>query len=257
LKNYLVTDSKNISELCEKLQNLAVNMSISSQKLGKEGGTLSVVASHFQQVTSQLLSNYQTFSDNASKVSFQLTSIVADLLCSRVLIEMLGFYTYETHEKSFSIPKNQKEKLAAAVTEVDQIFKSAKILYSKSAHDRNGFLNILQKFKKDTESLQRLTMRLELISTGGKLEGSRTLEIHETFKPFIKEITKQLIELNQLITHLVNLLDEFYSDFEKITSVTLPVGFLLEECQVLLNSVKSIVKIREEIESNTEQSFAI
>ncbi len=156
---------QSVLQVFSKLEYLSVNMSIAAHKLGKEGGTLSVVASHFQ-ITSEKI--VQLFNQ------FQSTSTTA----------LKKLETYENFQKKISFKslniiehENILQHINSSVKEIENCNLSYKV-----------FIEEFQQLEKIILSIQVLVTRLDLIRTGGKLEGSRTLEITKLFIPFVNEM---------------------------------------------------------------------
>jgi PAS domain S-box-containing protein len=237
LKNHFGKHSVAIAETCEQLQTLSVNMSISSHKLGKEGGTLSVVASNFQNTTLEVLKSYEKFSKNSSDVAAKLTEIMTGILCTRVLVEMLSFYIGEILDVQATFGKNEKQT-SSKILQIVHLFKMTKVLFSKNTLEQKTFFKVLSQFHKDTKNLQNLILRLDLIRTGGKLEGSRTPEIADIFQPFLQDMGHHLTEVGTPVNTLQEILNDFCQEFEKIMDEMTYVEFGMEEGMHTLATVR-------------------
>jgi len=239
LKGHFGKHSLAFADICEQLQSLSVNMSISSHKLGKEGGTLSIVANIFQNTTLQVLKNYERFSKNSADVSQRLAEIMIGILSSRVQAEMLSFYIYEILG-SKAVATGDKGQIAKELEQVTHLFELTQSLFHKCTTQQRSFFKVLSQFHKDTVNLQNLILRLDLIRTGGKLEGSRSTEIAEIFKPFLDDMGRHLLEVGGPVTQLQEVLAEFSREFEKILDEMTRVEFGVEEGLHTLLSAKEI-----------------
>lgn len=245
LKNYFGEHSIAISDICEQLQCLSVNMSISSHKLGKEGGTLSVVASNFQNTTLQVLKSYDNFTKHSIDVSQKLTDIMTRILCTRVQTEMLSFFIDELLGSKTT--SGNTKPIAQRISQVTLLFQLTQTLFKQTALEQKSFFKVLSQFHKDTINLQNLILRLDLIRTGGKLEGSRTPEIAEIFKPFLDDMGHHLSEVGGPVTQLQETLGEFRNEFEKILDEMTHVEFGMEEGMHTLSSLEEIMDIKSSV----------
>ena len=81
---------------------------------------------------------------------------------------------------------------------------------------------------------------MDLIKTGGKLEGSRSAEIVEVFNPFINEMTDIIKNFHEPIAEILNPITELATDYENITMNLTQTDYVLGEIALIINNIKNI-----------------
>ncbi len=190
---------------CGRLENLSVNMSIAAHKLGKNGSSLSVISSNFHAASVEIVKKFSEFEKVFKEVGVEIYSIIFNTLMMRTESIMMSSYCDELLAQAHVSPEdiNELETLISSLGEINKVF----------CMQSEQFINKLNYLTKDAGQLKSSFMKLSLIRTGGKLEGSRTEEIHESFVPFITEMenfSKQIqAPINKLHLQVSGLLKTF------------------------------------------------
>lgn len=223
-----------------KLEGLSINMSIAAHKLGKDGGTLAVVASTFQTTANQALLGFKTFQNMTTAILVEFDTVLFSILSSRALIEMLTFQMKE----SINNLKNgnfqgEKEQIELS-NELHILTEQVQFLFKKNAVIQNAFFEKLLILSKSSSNLTDLITRLDLIRTGGKLEGSRTLAVAESFLPFINEMETFIKAVGPPIAQIVG------SASDTVTSM----GDLMSKVRLIEHSISEVSLLIELAQEN-------
>ncbi|MGZ3743742.1 MAG: PAS domain-containing protein [Pseudobdellovibrionaceae bacterium] len=205
-----------IARACERLESLAVNMSISAHKLGKDGSTLAVVANTFQATAKQVIQNYNNFEKFSAEVLAKLEQVLFSISCSRVQTEMLAFFLKESIDGIANGKILNDSDVRKLLSELKIIILSVRELFVVSSQQQNQFYELLLRLRKDTIELHKVIVRLDLIRTGGMLEGSRSMDITTVFKPFLIEMGQLIGVINTPVNDILGALEASADSFEKI-----------------------------------------
>jgi PAS domain S-box-containing protein len=242
LKNACHKAQGSIATVFEGLECLSVNMSISANQLGKEGGTLSVVAAAFQGTATEILNSFGRFNKITQMVGGEIDEITLSVLCSRVQVEMLSFEI----DHVLSRPEFKKALdhgfSANEVNEIETLLKLTHELTQKTLVRQRQFHLRLLELKKETELLHNLVIRLDLIRTGGKLEGSRKDNITELFRPFIEDMVKFIQAVDQPINNVLAATNDSLASFESVLSAAVLLDNTFQESKVVLMHAKKWVR---------------
>ena len=205
-----------LSKSIARIQGLAVNMSISAHKMGKEGSALAVVASTVQSSAQNVNERFELFSKLSQDVSQSLSAITFSVLCSRVKTEMLSFMLNETLANIFSGRIGSGSELEQSLADVTEITKIVATLCNANYTLQKKFAEQLSQLGQESASLHAIITRLDLIRAGGKLEGFRSIKTAEIFGPFIKAMDEQIQSIGRPISNLVSTLSSATSQISDI-----------------------------------------
>lgn len=234
LKKLYLTQDDMISKVCEKLNCLAINMSVSAHKLGKDGTTLAVIANSFQSTTNLISKSYLKFVEDSKIMLSQLSEISFGANCTQIQIEMIIQYLNEADQEIQR--SSNKNSLSLVAEETRILLDSVKQIFKQNTRNQNEFYKLLVNLKKNISNIQTQMIRLDLICTGGKLEGSRTNEITEKFKPFLNEMNLLLIEVEQPINDLQKMLHNCTTSFESVLSSILNTDHIIGELKIMIDN---------------------
>lgn len=202
--------TKTIEQMSEGLEFLTVNMSIAAHRLGKEGAALSVVAAHFQDSSRQFIAGVNEFQNRQKKVALALNQEVLKVLMSRVLTEMLSFLVVESVNQASTKELNDKLKDARLIL---QIVKNE---FAKNLDSQRQLLRDLALAFQEIQKVDKMVTKLDLIRTGGRLEGSRTVESVRGFIPFVKDMSVFVQKIGDPIEKMISSLGDLQNALERV-----------------------------------------
>lgn len=241
LKQKCGSETKIIARACERLESLAVNMSISAHKLGKDGSTLAVVANTFQATTKQVIQNFANFEKFSSEVLAKLEDVMFSISCSRVQTEMLAFFLKESIEGITAGRISGETEIRNLLRELGIVILAVRDLFDVSSKLQIQFYDLLLRLRKDTVELRKVVVRLDLIRTGGMLEGSRSTEITTVFKPFLNEMGQLLGIIDNPVNDILGALESSTASFEKVVSSIMQSEHVLGELDLLQKNALEIL----------------
>ncbi|MGZ3773347.1 MAG: PAS domain-containing protein [Pseudobdellovibrionaceae bacterium] len=241
LKKKCGSETKVIARACERLESLSVNMSISAHKLGKDGSTLAVVANTFQATTKQIIQNYSNFEKFSSEVLAKLEQVLFSIYCSRVQTEMLAFFLKESIDGIANGRLSSDGEIRKLLRELGIVIQAVRDLFDESSKQQIQFYDLLLRLRKDTTELHKVIVRLDLIRTGGMLEGSRSTEITTVFKPFLNEMGQLLGVIDKPVNDILASLEASTSSFEKVVSSIMQSEHVLGELDLLQKNALEIL----------------
>lgn len=242
LKEKCGSETKIIARACERLESLSVNMSISAHKLGKDGSTLAVVANTFQATTKQIIQSYANFEKFSTEVLAKLEQVLFSISCSRVQTEMLAFFLKESIDGIAAGKIAGDGEIRKLLQELAIVIEAVRDLFDVSSKQQIQFYDLLLRLRKDTSELHKVIVRLDLIRTGGMLEGSRSTEITTVFKPFLSEMGQLLGIINAPVNDIYAALEVGVSSFEKVVSSIMQSEHVLGELELLQKNALEILK---------------
>ncbi len=249
LKKMFETHSSAISAICERLEHLTLNMSISAHKLGKEGATLSVVASNFQERSRKIVTVYKNFQNLCSEFVVGIERILLDLLTAKLQIEMLSLFTGEIIN-STSATNSDKSDLKLnndppqGSEELTILLFALRELFASSVQKQRNFYQSLRELRKTVVELHQFSLQMELIITGGKLEGSRSQFTEQRFAPFLLTMVAEIGNLRKPISELLSSLGSVESTFSDAVS---RLGGIQHSIQDMLNLRKHDASVDKEV----------
>lgn len=240
-------DSKSIYAACDRLHFLSANMSITAQKLGREGSALAVVAMNFQRSSAQVRSRLAAIESSIAQVSKMLDPLGVDIFAARLKVDVLAFQVKEV----LAVEKGKEDFGLSREARL-------KDCMSLITHVENGFTGLTQtlsEFTKSTinaetelRSLMNIILTLDLIRTGGKLEGARTHEIEESFGPFVMEMDSFIKAVKGPLEDLINQISRLNTQLFPCVSALNETGFLVAQLVVIQKSY-----FEKPIQANTEK----
>lgn len=242
LKEKCGSETKIIARSCERLESLAVNMSISAHKLGKDGSTLAVVANTFQATTKQIIENYANFEKFSTEILAKLEHVLFSISCSRVQTEMLAFFVKEIIDGIAAGRISNQKEIQGLLRELGIIIIAVRDLFEASSKQQMEFYDLLLKLRKDTVELNKVLVRLDLVRTGGMLEGSRSVGISNVFRPFLNEMGQLLEYVNKPVQDILGALEASTSAFEKVVSSIMQSEHVLGELDLLQKNAMDIIQ---------------
>lgn len=196
-----------IAPICERLESLAVNMFISAHKLGKDGSSLAIVANSFRGVTSQVCSLYELIKKNSEFVLRASGKVGIDISLARVQAEMLLFNIGELASEVRNGRNSPGGEEVHGHNEFALLLELVREYFLRQKKQVTAYHEALLKLRQDSEILHQFMVRLDLIRTGGKLEGFRSSETIEIFKPFVAEMSAHILAIDTPVSQLIRSLD--------------------------------------------------
>lgn len=241
LKEKCGSETKIIAGACDRLESLSVNMSISAHKLGKDGSTLAVVANTFQATTKQIIQNYSNFEKFSAEVLAKLEQVLFSITCSRVQTEMLAFFLKESIDGIATEKISGDVEIQKLLRELGIVILAVRDLFDVSSKQQIQFYDLLLRLRKDTTELSKVIVRLDLIRTGGLLEGSRSSDITTVFKPFLDEMGQLLSVIKAPVNDILTALEASTGSFEKVVSSIMQSEHVLGEVDLLQKNALEIL----------------
>ena len=112
------------------------------------------------------------------------------------------------------------------------------------------FMDLIQKFSKEARGLKGLVARLDLIRTGGKLEGARTNKTFEIFRPFIHDMGEFVSGVGVPMGEIERDLEELCLSYGDLVTGTRLLDFTLSEVALLYRTLEKSL-------SSTPQQIAV
>ncbi len=224
---------KALAPVCEKLESLAVNMFISAHKLGKDGSSLAIVANSFRSATSQVVSSFEQVQKCSEFVLRESGNVGIDISLARVQAEMLLFNIGEIAADLRSGRKITASEQDAMLNEFGLLLSLVQSYFLRHKKQIMEFHETLVDLRRSSENLHQLMVRLDLIRTGGKLEGSRSNEITELFRPFVADMANFVRAIDAPVGTLLRTLDTVEDAISRTISCTNRMDYVVEEMQVI------------------------
>ncbi|MFN3696534.1 MAG: PAS domain-containing protein [Pseudobdellovibrio sp.] len=249
LKEYLKskeefeTGAAQIAQVCERLEFLSVNMSISAHKLGKLGGTLSVVANSFQTTAQKIVKDFEDFQKKSVQIADRIQNIFLNLGCATVQNEMLGFSLGEILEKLTTRVEGVANKpmsleIEHSIKQTEELIKNIEHYFKPVFKEAESFYGLINANHRNLVQLGDLVTQLDLIKTGGKLEGSRSNEIVQSFEPFIIEMNEFIEGVQTPVQKIMYLIKGLETAFADILAASLNAEYVGHELLFLLTDFK-------------------
>lgn len=222
LQEFCQKINSSVSQVFSKSEYLSVNMSIAAHKLGKDGGTLGVVASTFQNTAEAVVKNFEEFQKISHSVLSDFKTAHFNLLSSRTMVEMLNFQIYEILKDLQEKKTDCRDEQNSCVKEVQIMNREILKLIRNNISFQKNYLEKMISLEKKSLVVKNLITRLDLIRAGGKLEGSRSVPVAEIFMPFVKEMQYFVQVVHQPIYQIADSLRvsiDLFSQF--VTSMSL------------------------------------
>lgn len=227
------THVKAVGPICEKLESLAVNMFISAHKLGKDGSSLAIVANSFRATTSQVLKCYEKLQTGSAVVLNESGKVGIDIALARVQAEMLLFNLAELAKALQSgtpvSPAEEKRLLG----EFDVLLNLVREYFLRHKKQVHAFYETLVALRRACEELHQLMVRLDLIRTGGKLEGSRSNDVTELFRPFVADMASFVKAVDGPVSQLLQNVELVEDSILRMISGTNRMDYVVEEMQFI------------------------
>lgn len=210
---------------CQKLSNLSLNMSVTANKLGKEGASLTMVSTAFQRAAKDIVDRFETFGKKVNEIAQNVFDQRLALATARKQTEMLSFFTSEILQ-AVDIRKNANtDKRVLMYNDSQLLLELIKNQFAYLQSQQRVILQELIKFESQSLALRNNVVSLDLIRLGGKLEGSRTNQAEEAFFPYIQQMIRfidtvdQPIEkISKLTTNLICVFSNLSLQLESISS---------------------------------------
>ncbi len=236
------TQGDRIFGACGKLDTISTNMSISSQKLGKEGSTLSVVAATFQHNSAGIMRHHEAIKASLERIAVLSPQITSGTFLCRLLVDMIETLSLEClAQMAASHGQAIGERTLANLRELGVLFTTLHTRVGIEERLQTEYVTLLGQVRKDLRSLRQLVLRLDLIRTGGKLEGARTLAIAERFRPFLMDMGRLIVEVEAPVAASELETAELSERCDAIARGLREVAHLLDESGVILTSVLNSV----------------
>ncbi len=203
-----------IINTCNKLNNLSLNMSVTANKLGKEGVSLTTVALTFQKSAKEIIKLFEDFSNEASILGQKFFQLNLSLAYIKLQTEMLDFFTDEILDQNKTLIQNRVNYFNQCKVFIAIVQKQYKDITSK----QNDLTQDLARLYKKAVSLRSYMSNIELIRLGGKLEGARNVKSDESFAPYIKQLNDFIEKVDAPIHLIISLSSELSEVFKNITS---------------------------------------
>jgi len=259
LKEYLKSKEEfevgasQIAQVCERLEFLSVNMSISAHKLGKLGGTLSVVANSFQATAQKIVKDFEDFQKKSVQIADRIQGIFLNLGCATVQNEMLGFSLGEILEKLTSRVdgsggKPMSLEIEHSIKQTEELIKNIEHYFKPVFKDAESFYSLINSNHRNLVQLGDLVTQLDLIKTGGKLEGSRSNEIVQSFEPFILEMNEFIEGVQTPVQKIMYLIKGLETAFADILAAGVHTEHVSQELVFLINDLKQTLAKFDQVE---------
>lgn len=222
-----------------QLEHLSINMSISANKLGKQGSTLAVVSTYFDQTAKQVVSLLGQIENSFTNVSDKLSTIMTNSSCSRLMIEMIGQYLNEAQSEIAELVVSNSRKTILLQRNEEVLAAFIGFLHDLKSQ-KNLFLNETFELKKTIGLLIQNTSKLDLVKTGAKLESSNNQTILANFQPFIAEISQIISTVSEAENFMKVQVNQLCEDFEKINISTVLVEHTIKEILLMNEGLKSL-----------------
>jgi len=222
-----------IGPVCEKLESLAVNMFISAHKLGKDGSSLAIVANSFRSATSQVLKCYEQLQKGTQVVLNESGKVGIDIALARVQAEMLLFNLAELAKSLQGSERASSADEKRLLSEFDVLLKLVREYFLRHKKQVHAFYETLAALRRACEELHQLMVRLDLVRTGGKLEGSRSNDVTELFRPFVADMANFVKAVDGPVSQLLKILESVEDSILRMISGTNRMDYVVEEMQVI------------------------
>jgi len=214
-----IFNTDTFGRVCNRLEVLSVNMCITANKMANEGAALYVVANTFQATTQKFLKVFNEFKKSLENFKTQLQKSENDLCQAYFLNEMLHF----------TVKNEVGNDVSDFFLNNLYLFKTARFYFCDIKKTQSDFIKNLHLTIRHSKILFQNLVRIELIKTGGKIEGSRSDELTRLFGPFIDEMDRFVEEFKTPTEKIINLLSNHYELMQKAIPLISNMDFLLNE----------------------------
>lgn len=231
-----------IGPICEKLESLAVNMFISAHKLGKDGSSLAIVANSFRAASSQLLACYERLQSGTRVVLAEGGKVGIDIALARVQAEMLLFNLAELATDLHGTRRVSVQNEKRVLNEFDVLLNLVREYFLRHKKQVHEFHVTLSGLRRACEELHQLMVRLDLIRTGGKLEGSRAHEVSDLIKPFVVDMANYVKAVDAPVSVLLKTIESFEDSILRMISGTNRMDYVVEEMLVIWSRYRECLR---------------
>jgi aerotaxis receptor len=234
MKQKSEVSTQGIAQRVSCISALSINMSISAQKMAKEGAALSVIATTVQKLAQEVLETFERYRAAYEISNASLENSLFSILRIRVNLEMLSFFFLEI--------ASLMSKNCGVSAESSQMVEEAKTLV-QIAHELSAENSVLQakllddvrKLARESELLNGQLVRLGLVRTGAKLEGARTDQSLEIFGPFVDELSLHICAVEPEVAELSAFLSACARELSEISASARLVEYCLSELRLSLS----------------------
>lgn len=188
IDSYIGTRISTITQATNRLEALAVNMSISSHRLGSKGATLSVVASTFKTAAKEVLKIVEDLKKQLSPVVEELRPVRLNLMISRLQSEMLAFFTKEIRDFSSKYAVRAIPHLKDIQNDTTILIDQISIYFKKNIEQLDRILVVLDEMRDRLLKGKAALQSLDVIRLGGRLESAFEKSTEEAFGPYVQEM---------------------------------------------------------------------
>ncbi len=237
---------------CQKLSNLSLNMSVTANKLGKEGASLTMVSTAFQRAAKDIVDRFETFGKKVNEIAQCVFDQRLALAVARKQTEMLSFYTTEILQNVNVKNNSNFEKRNLMFHDSQMLLDLIKKQFFHLQTQQRLILQEMIKFESQSVALRNNVVSLDLIRLGGKLEGSRTNQAEEAFFPYIQQMIRFIDSVDQPIDKISKLTKNLITVFSDLSLQLETISSQL----VFIEMVKYRIKNLKEEQNNQSPSEA-
>jgi aerotaxis receptor len=234
VESLILEKTSGIAGSVEHISALSINMSIAAHKMAKEGAALAVVANSVQDLAREVLGSNERFRSATQEALELFEQTLFGNLRIRVTVEMLAFHLAEVLGILRASSRSQAAE-SRAFAELSTLAVIADELCSQNVGSLESFFEKVTKVRREADQLHGQILRLALIRTGGKLEGSRTPKAAETFGPFISQLGGNLETLETPLSDLSLILKNALVEVSELLSRSKLTQHALAEAKLRLN----------------------
>ena len=224
-----IEHAQKVKHSCTRLQYLASNMSITAHKFGKEGGSLAVVAASYQAATQRVQKGLDAFCSSLENVILELDRSLVDVLCLRMQIEMISFEIDEAERAIYTNEQNSNFTLEKRISDIGILLRTVHTYFVSSNESLVNYFKKIRGTRSLCRDISKILLNIDLIRTGGLIEGSRTDKVEKSFQPFMEELSKIITDVQEPIEEISSFLQTLDTGYDAAMTFTRRTEFYLSK----------------------------
>ncbi len=232
--NSIQAQTSEVIAACKRLNNLGLNMSVTANKLGSDGVSLSVVSNIFQKNVSNVFQKFDEFSKHSITMVAQYRESLYHSCMALLQWEMLVYLANESLGAHTGDYKKDVRNIMHVIGVLRPQLLSTMYVLGDSFHG-------LGTYSKQIKSLLNTFESLDVVRIGGLVESSRTAQTEESFAPYVREITNFIEQVQGPIACIdksSSKLDVFYKEFQHHIS---DMAYELVEMDMMNTTRKAVI----------------
>ena len=211
-----------------------------------------MVAGTYQGSTQKVQSLLDKLSVSLKEIKERIDSSLIDLLCLKIQIDMLVFEIDHIKMAMGKNVSNLEFTVDKKIEGASELLKIVQSYFTGSAEKIRQFFFLIAEAHARANEISKILLNLDLIQTGGLLEGARTELVSESFQPFMTAISHIISDVQKPVYDVKEYLFTLKNDYEQSMIQSRRTEFFLAKAVELHQ-----IFYAEEADSETEHSSPV